>query len=101
MPTLSLNSDNIVETDKLTDQLNGGLISGAVVKVTLRDHYGADVVGATWPIVLPEVSAGLYRGNLPDTLVLIERAIYKATYSADKGVDQHQEWCVKYLIVCD
>ncbi len=101
MPTLSLNSDNIVETGELTDQLNNGLISGALVGITLRDQSGVDVVGATWPIVLPEVSTGLYRANLPDTLVLIELETYKATYIADMGVDQHKEWCVNYLVVCN
>jgi len=100
VPSLNKNSDNIVEVDKLTDQLGGQLISGATVSVTVKDTVGNDLAGETWPVAMPEVSAGLYRGNLPDTLVLDGKKIVIATFVADAGSALHREWCVEYIVVC-
>lgn len=101
MPTLNKNSDNIVDIDELTDQLGGQLISGATATVTVKDVSGNDLAGVTWPVAMAEVSAGLYRGNLPDKMNLDNEQVVYATYVADIAADQHREWCVEYTVVCE
>ncbi len=101
MPILTPNSDNIVEANKLTDQLSGNLISGATVQMeSLKDDNLVDVTGIVFPIAMPEISAGLYRGNIPDTAVLGSTKTAVGTISSDNGVDQHREWCIQYIIDC-
>lgn len=100
MDNLYLNSDNTVEVRNLKNNVTDTIITTATVTVTVVDSDGVDIAGVTWPISLPHIADGLYRGNLPDTLVLERNQRVYATYVADDGPGFHREWCVVYKVVC-
>lgn len=92
--TLYLGNDMILEVVSLKDRLTGEAINDATVQVTLKDSAGTNVVGETWPLVLPYVTAsnGVYRATLKDTLTVTANARYVATITADNGAGRRGQW---------
>jgi hypothetical protein len=70
------NNANVIEIRDVTNTVTTAVDTGATVSVTLTDKSGAEVAGATWPVNMPHVSAGLYRVTIPPPLTLVEDREY-------------------------
>lgn len=83
---LFLDNDMVLQFAGLTDE-NGDYVNDAVITADLVDEAGVQVTGQTWPLTLAYVAAsdGIYQGILEDTLVLTDRAIYKARITIVAG----------------
>ena len=100
MAVLKLNSDNTVGQTDVTDTITSALVTSGTMEFTLKDRAGNEVTGETWPLSLPYIEAGHFRGNLKDTLTLNTRLTYTGTFVYDDGPDKHREWCVTYTDEC-
>lgn len=79
------NNTHVIELVDLKDP-DGNLVSSASVSMTeLLDSDGAAVAGVTPPIAMSLVSAGYYRGTLPDGLTLTVGDLYFARVKATSG----------------
>lgn len=99
MAAIQINSDNTVELRNFKDTVTGNAVTTATVTVTISRN-GTPVAGATWPISMPHIANGLYRGNIPNDVELSDNKEYRALIVADNGVDQHWEKCIQLSAVC-
>lgn len=67
---LFIDNDMTLTVENVTDAISGDLMTSAVVTATVKTLAGVEVSGQTWPLTLTHVSAGDYRGNLDDKMVL-------------------------------
>jgi len=73
-----INSDNLIIADNVKNLATGANINDAVVTVSVSAANGVAVSGVSWPVTMAFVtgSSGLYRGTLPDSLVVTENTKY-------------------------
>lgn len=85
--TIFLSNDNLIELANLQNEVTGAYINDATVNVTLVNSTGTNVVGTTWPKVMPYVAAsdGLYRATLGYDLVLTANSRYTANIVVVSG----------------
>ena len=75
---LSLESNNVVELQSLTNSITGELILDANVSVIIYDLYGNEVPGQIWPATMTHAGEGTYRATLEPTMELVENYQYKS-----------------------
>ena len=68
------------------------VITDATVTVTVVDSDLVEVVGETWPLSMPHVSAGLYQANLVSTLELTANDGYYIIVDAVAGDGTVAKW---------
>lgn len=73
---LYIGNSTVLELRDLKNSVTDTADTGATVTVTLVDDQGAQVSGQSWPLLMPHVSAGTYRGIMSSSLALVEGAEY-------------------------
>lgn len=88
-----VDNDMVIELSAVTDKITGSTIDNGVVVATLYDTTGDPVTGATWPLTIPLVSAGLYRAIVDKAVDVIDAAGYllKIDLATPGGNDAHWE----------
>lgn len=76
----------------LTDALTGAVIADAVVTATLYDLGDAAVAGETWPLSVPAVSGGVYRGAASAAVAVAEGQAYRLKIVATKSGNTATYW---------
>lgn len=79
-------NDNFLELT-LTDSVLGTAITGATVTAVFKDSDGTPIAGLN-PITLTYVTAGLYRGLVPDDATLTEGDRVTVEITADDGANR-------------
>lgn len=81
-------SDNNVFLNCLVENVTGASITTATVTARLLDSADAELSGVSWPVSMPHVSDGNYRGLVPDTLSVEVGQVITIEVTADDGADR-------------
>lgn len=84
-----VNSSNILKAT-VTDSA-GTAVTDATVTVTVKDKYGDEMNGETWPLTLSHVSNGLYQATASSDCESVKDGRYTAVYVATKSGDRVEE----------
>ena len=93
-------NDNLLELIGLQNTVTEAFINNANVTVTVKDENDVDVMGATWPLTMPNVagSSGDYRVTLPDTLGFSLNENYFAEVTANAGAGLLSFWVFPFKV---
>jgi hypothetical protein len=88
------NNTNLVYLSDLKNELTNAFINNAAVSATLLDADNVPVEGPSWPAAMSLVagSDGDYVLALPNTLNLVENALYTVKVTAVAAGDMVGEW---------
>lgn len=93
-------NDNIIEVDKLYDNVADDYVNNATVNVTVKDLDGAEVSGQSWPTQLAYVadSDGKYQATISDSVAFTRDTEYVAELSADGGAGKLAAWSFRFQV---
>lgn len=83
--------------EPLTDELTGTVIVDASVTARVLDLAGTPVSGETWPVSLPHLAGGVYRGSVAAAVSVSRGVRFIVEITAVKDTSQAQ-WRVPVLV---
>lgn len=92
--TLYIDNNNVVELQALANSVTEVVDEGASVSVTIKTRSGSVVAGQNWPLAMPHVAGGKYRGTLEPDLSLSAGRDYVAHIDVVGSGGEVGHWAV-------
>ena len=96
MQQLTIGDNNVVEVQRLRNEVTGETVTDANVELTIYDRSGNPVAGQVWPEIMGHVADGLYRGTLDSTLELSQGGHYRGVVTAIDTGGRKKTWHIVF-----